>query len=80
MPSKGRSDIDKQGIGSDNGPDNDKSGMLDDIVDEWTGEGPAHYLQSTKIQLVEEHVLCQILGEKTKLRCWRMMWHGWTEQ
>ena len=78
VPNEGRSDIDKRDIGSDNGLDDGKSDRLDDSVDEWMGEGPACCLQSTKIQLVEGCVLRQILGEKTKPRCWRTMWYGWT--
>ena len=69
VPNEGRSDIDKRGIGSDNGPDDGKNDRLDDSVDEWTGEGPVCYLQSTKIQLVEECVPRQILGGRMKPRC-----------
>ena len=68
-PSEGRSDIDKQGIGFGNGLDGGKSDRLDGSVDEWKGEGPARYLQSTKIQLVEECVLHRISGERKKPRC-----------
>ena len=69
VPNEGRSDIDKRDIGSDNGPDDGKNDRLDDSVDEWTGEGPARFLQSTKIQLIEEHVLRQTPGERMRPRC-----------
>ena len=69
VPSEGRSDIDKQDIGSDNGPDGGKSDRPDGSVGEWKEEGPAHFLQSTKIQLVEERVPCQIPGGRMKPRC-----------
>ena len=78
VPNECRRDTDKRGIGSDNGPDDDKSDMLDDSGGEWTGEGPARDLQSTRIRLVEERVLRQTIGGKMKPRCWRTMWYGWT--
>ena len=68
-PSEGRSDIDKQGIGFGNGLDGGKSDRLDGSVDEWKGEGPARYLQSTKIQLIGEYVPRQIPGGKMRPRC-----------
>ena len=69
VPNEDRSDIDKQGIGSGNGPGGGKSGKLGDSVGELKEEEPARYLQSTKIRLVEEYVPRQIPGGKTKLRC-----------
>ena len=69
MPSEGRSDIDKQDIGSGNGLDGGKSDRLDDSVDEWREEELASYLRSTKIQLVEGRVPHQISGERMKPRC-----------
>ena len=69
VPNEDRSDIDKQGIGSGNGPGGGKSGRLGDSVGELKEEEPACYLQSTKIQLVEEYVPRQIPGGRTKPRC-----------
>ena len=69
VPSEGKSDIDKQDIGFDNGLDNGRSDRLDGSVDKWKGEGPARYLQSTKIQLVEECVLRWIPRGRMRPRC-----------
>ena len=41
--------IDRRGSCSDNGPDGDRSGMLDDNGGEWMEGEPARDLRSTKI-------------------------------
>ena len=77
VPNECRRGTDRLGIGSDNGPDDGKSDTLGGNEGEWTEEGPARGLRSTKIRLIEEHVLRLTIGGRTKQRRWRMMWYGW---
>ena len=76
-PNECRRDIGKQDIGFGNGLNGGKSGMLDDSVGEWMGEGLGSYPRSTKTLLVEERVLRQTQGGKRRQRCWRTRWCGW---
>ena len=64
-------DIDRQGTGSDNAPDNGRNDMPGDNMGEWMEEGLGSCPQSTRTLLVEGRVLRQIPGGRKRLRCWR---------
>ena len=70
-PSRCSGGIGRRGIGSDSALGGGRSGMLDDSVGEWTGEGLESYLKSTKTLLVEGHVLRQIPRGRMRPRCWK---------
>ena len=75
-PNECKRGIDKQGSCSGSGPDDGKSGMPGDNGGEWTGEEPGHGLRSTRTPRVVRRVLHRTIGERTKLRRWRMMTCG----
>ena len=78
VPNEDRSGIGKQDIDFGNGPDDGKSGMPDDSMDEWKEEEPASCRQSTKTQRVGEGVPRQMPEGRTRLKHLRKKRHGWT--
>ena len=76
-PSEGKSDTGKQDIGSSNGLGGGKNDKPGGNKDEWKGEGPAHFLWSTKTRPVEERVPHQTQEGGTRPRCSRKTWYGW---
>ena len=77
VPSRGKRDIDKRGIGSNSGRGDDMSDRLDDNGGRWKGEELAHYLQSTRIRVIEGLVPLWAQEGRKRLRYSRRMWFGW---